>query len=227
MLEFYPEADGIAVHPTESDPERFNPKSVAAYFAETGRDLRVEAKDVRRVWHNRAFARFMVEFCERARRQNPNLDLVMANCWWQDDHVGINHAILPSALRIAVWHYAWEETEAKPWPIYRWHESFGADRLIYVPTSQSYLYPADPRQVMARHLGTDRLISTAAALGVRHTMYFAGWDILDETARLTDVALVRHPSAALYQRRAAQPELVPLLYSDYFGARTRALAQPR
>ena len=223
VLELYPNADGIAVHPTESDPDRFNPESLAAYRTETDRDLRAEPKEARRAWHNLAFARFMREFAARCHRHNPALDLVMANCWWQDDHVTINHATLPPDMRIAVWHYAWEDTEAKPWPIFRWHEAFGADRLIYVPTSQSYLYPKDPCQVMTRHIGIDLLVSTAATLGVRNTMYFAGWDILPEPARLLDVALVRHPTATLAADPASQRQMIPELYADYFSARTAAL----
>jgi len=219
VLELYPNADGIAVHPTESDPDRFNPESIAAYRADTGRDLRAEVTETRRAWHNVTFARFMREFAARCHRHNPALDLVMANCWWQDDHVAINHATLPPDMRIAVWHYAWEDTEAKPWPIYRWHKAFGADRLIYLPTSQSYLYPTDPRQVMTRHIGTDRLVSTAASLGVRNTMYFAGWDILPEPARLLDVALVRHPSVTQRQDPVAGRQLIAQLYADYHGFR--------
>ena len=217
VLELYPNADGIAVHPTESDPDRFNPETLAAYRAETGHDLRQEPKPVRNAWYNRAFARFMTEFASRAWRHNPALDLVMANCWWQDDHVAVNHAELPPMMRIAVWYYAWEDRAAKAWPIHRWLAAFGAGRLIYLPTSQSYLYPTDPRQVMDRHIGIDRLVSTAALLGVRNTMYFAGWEILPEDARLLDVALVRHPSAS--GNVAGAPGLVDRLYADYFAAR--------
>lgn len=227
VLELYPNADGVAVHPTESDPDRFNPETRAAYRAETGRDLRAEPKAARQSWHNLAFARFMVEFAARCHGHNPTLDLVMANCWWQDDHVALNHATLPRDLRIAVWHYAWEDETAKPWPIYRWVGAFGASRILYLPTSQSYLYPTDPRQVMNRHIGTDRLVSTAAALGVRDTMYFAGWDILPEAARLCDVALVRHPTAALCVGLAARRALIPRLYADYFGTRASALQPGR
>ena len=226
VLTLYPNADGVAVHPTESDPERFNPESLAAYREETSRDLRAEPPAVRRAWHNRAFARFMGEFADRCHRHNPGLDLVMANCWWQDGHVALNHALLPRPLRVAVWHYAWEDEVAKPWPIYAWVEAFGPRRILYVPTSQSYLYPTDPRRVMDRHLGTDRLVSTAAALGVRDTVYFAGWDILPEPARQCDVALVWHPTGALLRRRPAQRALIPQLYADYLGARAAALAKP-
>ena len=227
VLELYPHADGVAVHPTESDPDRFNPETLAAYRAETGRDLAAEPKPVRQAWHNLAFARFMVEFAARCHRHNPALDLVMANCWWQDDFVAINHATLPPAMRIAVWHYAWEDETAKSWPIYRWAEAFGPSRLLYLPTSQSYLYPTDPAQVMTRHIGTDRLVSTAAALGVRDTMYFAGWDILIEAARLCDVALVRHPTTVFQDGLAARRALIPRLYSDYFGTRAALLPARR
>ncbi len=224
VLELYPSADGVAVHPTESDPDRFNPESLAAYRAETGRDLRAEPKSARQAWHNLAFARFMGEFAARCHRHNRALELVMANCWWQDDHVAVNHAALPPDLRVAVWHYAWEDEAAQPWPIYRWVEAFGAERIIYVPTSQSYLYPTDPARVMDRHIGTDRLVSTAAALGVRDTVYFAGWDILPEEARLCDAALVRHPTALAVKDPAARRALIPRLYADYFGTRSALLS---
>jgi len=178
---------------------------------------------VRQAWHNLAFARFMAEFTARARRQHAALDVVMANCWWQDDHVAINHATLPTMLRIAVWHYAWEDPTATAWPIHRWVEAFVPARVLYLPTSQSYLFPTEPERVMERHIGTDRLVSTAAALGVRNTVYFAGWDILPESARLLDVALVRHPTAALLADSATRQALIPELYADYFGARASAL----
>ena len=227
VLELYPNADGVAVHPTESDPDRFNPESLAAYHAETGRDLRTETTAARQAWHNLAFARFMVEFAGHCHRHNPALDLVMANCWWQDDHAALYHATLPATLRIAVWHYAWEEETAQPWPIYRWVGAFGPQRVLYLPTSQCYLYPTDPARVMDRHIGTDRLVSTAAALGVRNTLYFAGWDILPEAARLGDVALVRHPTAQAVNGLAARRDLIPRLYADYFGARSSVLAPRR
>jgi hypothetical protein len=217
VLELCPNADGVAVHPTESDPDRFNPASVAAYRDETGRDLRLEPPEERRVWHNRAFARFMGEFAARCHRHNPALDLVMANCWWQDDHVAIYRAGLPEHARIAVWHYAWEEPTPTDWPIHRWTAAFGPARVVYMPTSQSYLYPTDPARVMDRHLGTDRLISTAAALGVRNTTYFAGWDIAHEPARQLDALLVRHPTGGP----------VPPLYDDYFAARAATFTRTR
>lgn len=214
VLELYPNADGVALHPTESDPERFNPESLTAYLDETGRDLRQESPTERRTWHNRTFARFLREFATHCYRHNPALDLVMANCWWQDDDIAVNLAELPTAMRIAVWHYAWEETAVTRWPLYRWLEAFGAERIIYVPTSQSYLYPDDATRVMDRHIGTDRLISTAATLGVRNTVYFAGWEIMSEEARLCDAMLARHPTGAP----------APSLYADYFGARATRLS---
>ncbi len=214
VLELYPNADGVAVHPTESDPDRFNPESLAAYRDETGGDLCAAPLADRRAWHNRTFARFLREFGERARAKHPALGLVMANCWWQDDFVASNRAELPPEWRVAVWHYAWEETTPTDWPIHRWTAAFGASRILYVPASQSYLYPDDAARVMDRHLGTDRLVSTAAALGVRNTVYFAGWDIAREKARLLDALLVRHPTGGP----------VAPLYTDYYTARAAALA---
>ncbi|MCC6415732.1 MAG: hypothetical protein IT582_07480 [Opitutaceae bacterium] len=209
VLELYPNADGIAVHPTESDPDRFNPESIAACHTETGRDLCAMPLEDRRIWHNQTFARFLREFGARARARNPSLDLVMANCWWQDEQPAIYRNELPPEWRIAVWHYAWEDPSSTRWPIYPWVEAFGASRLLYMPASQSYLFPADPGLVMDRHIGTDRLISTAASLGVRSTIYFAGWDFPTEEGRLLDALLARHP--------AGGP--IGALYENYFAAR--------
>lgn len=224
VLALYPNADGVAVHPTESDPDRFNVETLVAFHADTGGDLRATPKEERYAWYNRTYARFLARFGERCRAHRADLDLVMANCWWQDDYVAINHAELPPAWRIAVWYYTWEDTAPQPWPIYRWAEPFGADRLIYAATSQSYLFPSDPARIMERHLGTDRLVSTAASLGVRDTMYFAGWDILAPDARLLDLALVRHPTLVGPGPDAAS--LRARLYADYFALR-RELVAPR
>jgi len=221
VLELYPAADGIAIHPTESDPDRLNEEPLAPYRTETGRDLRAEPADVRRVWHNRAFARFLAEYSDHAQRLRPGLEWIMANCWWLDDHISTYLAELPLHFRVAVWHYAWEESAATPWTIHRWVAALGPERVIYLPTSQSYLYPTDPRRVMDRHIGTDRLVSTAAGLGVRNTLYFAGWDILPEDARLLDAALVRHPTSDLFG--APDRGLPARLYADYLGTRAAGM----
>lgn len=226
VLALYPNADGVAVHPTESDPDRFNRETLAAYRDDTGGDLRAAAKAERYAWYNRAFARFLAEFGARCRRHRADLDLVMANCWWQDDHVAINRAELPPEWRIAVWYYGWEDVAPQPWPIHRWTDAFGPERILFLPTSQSYLFPEDHARVMDRHVGTDRLVSTALALGIRHTMYFAGWEILAPESRLLDVALVRHPTLDWLppaERRGA----LPRLYSDYFGLRADAVRPAR
>lgn len=217
VLTLYPEADGIAVHPTESDPDRYNPETLAAFHAETGGDLHTAPKPERYAWYNRAFARFLARFGARARAHRGDLDLVMANCWWQDAYVAINHAGLPPEWRVAVWYYGWEDTVPQPWPLHQWTETFGANRILFMPTSQSFLFPEDPAQIMTRHIGTDRLVSTAALLGVRNIVYFAGWEILAEASRLLDLAIVRQPTLSAPATNA--PTLRTRLYEDYFGLR--------
>ncbi len=220
VLTLYPQADGLAVHPTESDPERFNPESAAAFARETGRDLATATTAERHTWHNRTYARFLHRFFTAARRLRPGLDCVMANCWWQDDQPEIYRAELPADARVAVWYYEWGATTAAPWSLHQWLRSFPPERLIYMPTSQSFLCPAEPGEILARHVGTDRLISTALAHGVRNTLYFAGWDILDEPARLLDATLARHPTLRLAPA-GERLGLVPTLYADYAGTRAR------
>lgn len=217
VLTLYPEADGVAVHPTESDPDRFNVETLAAFKAETGGDLLTAPEAERYAWYNRAFARFLTRFGARCHAHRADLDLVMANCWWQDAHVAINHAELASAWRIAVWYYGWEDETPQRWPIYQWTETFGPGRILFVPTSQSYLFPSEPARIMTRHIGTDRLVSTAALLGVRHTVYFAGWEILAPSSRLLDLALVRQPT--LRAPGAPNAPALDQLYRDYFGLR--------
>lgn len=226
VLTLYPNADGVAVHPTECDPDRFNRETLEAYHEDTGGDLRTAPKEVRYAWYNRAFARFLAEFGTRCRRHRADLDLVMANCWWQDDYAPIYRAELPTEWRVAVWYYGWEDVAPQPWPIHRWTEAFGPERILFMPTSQSYLFPDDHTRIMDRHIGTDRLVSTAAALGVRHTMYFAGWEILAPGSRLLDVALARHPTLDLLPAADGRAA-VSRLYTDYFGLRADALRPAR
>lgn len=223
-LSLYPNADGLAVHPTESDPDRGNPESGEAFRRDTGKDLASAGPAERSTWYNQAYARFLRIFFSRARELRPGLQCTMANCWWQDGHPGIYREILPEFARIAVWHYEWEKTVAADWSIHQWLRAFPPERLLYMPASQSYLCPAEPDQAFARHLGTDRLISTALACGVRNTVYFAGWEILGEEARLLDVLLARHPTLSLTPDAAHRRELVPALYHDYFGTRRRLLS---
>jgi hypothetical protein len=70
-----------------------------------------------------------------------------------------------------------------------------------------------------RHIGTDRLISTADALGVRDVVYFTGWSMGTEEDRIRDLVLARFPSTSL-AADGGKLDLVPRLYEDYLGART-------
>ena len=217
VLELYPEADGVAVHPTESDPDRFNPESLAAYRADTGRDLRAEAAEVRRAWHNRTFARFMGEMAARCRRHNPDLDVVMANCWWQDGHVAINRAELPPGVRIAVWHYEWEAPAPTDWPIHRWTQAFGPERRIYLPDQP--VLPLFPRKPPGSWTAISAPIAWSAPRGHQA---FATRFILPAGAfrrrrgGFCDALLARRPTASL---PGFKGDLIPELYKDYFSAR--------
>jgi hypothetical protein len=219
VLELYPHADGLVVHPSEADPDRFNPETLVQYRKETGADLTREPKEIRYRWYNRKFAEFLRELYRLSVAKNPHLEVIMFNCWWQDDYVALYKELIPAQMRICVWYYGWDDKDAVKWPIYKWTREFGARRIVYMPTGRSFLYPAFGWQEVERHIGTDRLISTADALGVRDVVYFTGWSMGTEEDRIRDLVLARFPSTSL-AADGGKLDLVPRLYEDYLGART-------
>ena len=223
VLALYPKADGIVIHPTEENPDRFNPETLARFRQETGGDLTHARKADRFRWYNEQYARFLVRLHTLAMSRNPKMDFVMFNCWWQDEYAEVYKRILPASVRFCVWYYGWEDTESTKWPIYSWVQLVGSHRIIYMPTGRSFMYPAAAWEEVDRHIGTDRLVSTAHALGVTSCVYFAGWNLGTEEDRVRDLMIARFPSASLAAEPQRKLDLVPRLYGDYFGTRAELL----
>jgi hypothetical protein len=218
----YSNADGFVFHPSEEDPDRFNAATLAAFRQETGRDLTRADKAERYRWYNQKFAELMRSFYETAGTQNPSFEFIMFNTWWQDDYVSVYREMLPAKFRVCVWYYdEQEEKTFRKWPIWAWADSFGADRILYMPTGEAFLYPADREQQMERHIRTDRLISAAESLGVKSCVFFAGWDLGSDDDRRRDLAITEFPTSWFAGDRNRKQELLPELYLDYFGARKK------
>jgi hypothetical protein len=223
-LRLYGNADGLVFHPSEEDPDRFNPATVAAFHLETGRALTRTDKTERYRWYNRKFADLMRSLYEATSAQNPNFEFIMFNTWWQDDYVSVYREMLPAKFKICVWYYdEQEEKTFRKWPIFAWVESLGADRILYMPTGEAFLYPAEPAQQLERHIRTDRLISAAESLGVKSCVFFAGWDLGSDDDRRRDLAIAGFPASSFAGDRTRKQELLPELYLDYFGARRKVL----
>ena len=222
-LTLYPEADGIVIHPTEEDPDRFNDDAQALFLRETGKQLAAVAKDERYRWYNRRYADFISQLYSLATARKPNLEMVMFNCWWQDDYVSIYKQMLPEKMKICVWYYGWGDREFRKWAIWNWTAALGSSRLLYMPAGVAFEYPQDPWQQMIRHIGTDRLISTAEALGIKSCVFFDGWDLGTERDRLRDLALTESPTSAYASGKEQKLDLIKKLYDDYFGARKDVL----
>lgn len=223
-LHLYSNADGFVFHPSEEDPDRFNAVTLAAFREETGKDLAQTNKAERYRWYNRKFAELMRSLYETAGAQNPNFEFIMFNTWWQDDYASVYRELLPVKFRICVWYYdEQEEKTFHKWPIWTWVDSFGADRILYMPTGEAFLYPVEAEQQMERHIRTDRLISAADSLGVKTCVFFAGWDLGSDDDRRRDLAITEFPTSSFVGDRNRKLELLPELYVDYFTARKKAL----
>jgi hypothetical protein len=220
-LTLYPEADGMVIHPTEEDPDRFNDDTRALFRRETGKQLAEVAKDERYRWYNRRFAEFVGQLYHLATAKNSTLEIVMFNCWWQNDYVSLYKQMLPENMKVCVWYYGWEDRVFRPWAIFNWTAAFGSSRILYMPAGMAFEYPRDPWQQMIRHLGTDRLISTAEALGIKSCVFFAGWDLGTERDRLRDLALTQFPTSAYVLGKKEKLDLIEKLYDDYFGTRQK------
>jgi hypothetical protein len=223
VLTLYPNADGIVIHPTEEDPDRFNEETKAAYSRDTGQQLVTASKWDRYRWYNQKYADFVVQLNSLVTMKNPNLDFIMFNCWWQDDDPAIYKQTLPKRTRICVWYYGWDDKEFHKWPIFRWVDAFGPDRILYMPAGVAFMYPHDPQVQLERHIGNDRLISTAVGLGVKSCIYFAGWDLGTERDRLRDLVIARDPTITLAPSAPNKLDLIEKLYEDYFAARSSLL----
>jgi hypothetical protein len=223
-LRLYGNADGFVFHPSEEDPDRFNQVTKAAFHQETGKELARSDKAERYRWYNQKFAELMRSLYETATAQNPNFEFIMFNTWWQDDYVSLYRQMLPAKFKICVWYYdEKEEKTFRKWPIWPWVENFGADRVLYMPTGEAFLYPQEPEQQVERHIRTDRLISAAEALGVKSCIFFAGWDLGSDYDRRRDLAIAEFPITSFVPDAHRKRELLPELYTDYFGVREKLL----
>jgi hypothetical protein len=223
-LRLYGNADGFVFHPSEEDPDRFNAATQAAFRQETGKDLTRTEKSERYRWYNQKFAELMRSLYETASAQNPSFEFIMFNTWWQDDYVSVYRELLPAKFRVCVWYYdEQEEKTFRKWPIWAWVDSFGAGRILYMPTGEAFLYPVEPEQQMERHIRTDRLISAAESLGVKSCVFFAGWDLGSDDDRRRDLAIAEFPTSFLAGDRSGKLELLPELYLDYFASRKKVL----
>lgn len=223
-LQLYGNADGLVFHPSEEDPDRFNEVTRSVFRQETGKDLARTSKEERYRWYNQKFAELMRSLYELGVAQNPNFGFIMFNTWWQDAYVPVYRQILPAKFKICVWYYdEQEEKTFRKWPIWPWVESFGADRILYMPTGEAFLYPQEHEQQVERHIRTDRLVSAAETLGVKSCVFFAGWDVGSDDDRRRDLAIADFPITSLVRDDHSKQELLPELYSDYFAARGKVL----
>jgi Beta-galactosidase len=223
-LQLYGNADGLVFHPSEEDPDRYNEATKAAFRRETRKELAQTDKTERYRWYNQKFAELLRSLYEIAAPRNPNFEFVMFNTWWQDDYVPVYHELLPAKFKVCVWYYdEQEEKTFRKWPIWAWVESFGADRILYMPTGEAFLYPQEHDEQVERHIRTDRLISAAETLGVKSCIFFAGWDLGSEDDRRRDLAIAEFPTTSFVRETRRKQDLLPGLYTDYFGARAAAL----
>ena len=221
VLDLYPEADGIVIHPTETPPDRFNAVTVEKYRRETNKDFYEASEEERFRWYNEQYADFATEMYRLAAAKKANIDFIMFNCWWQDKYIDVYQKRLPKQMKICVWHYGWDDKEAWKWPIQSWVTAMGPERIVYMPTGDSFLFPRAKGEQVERHIGTDRLISSARAMGVANCVWFAGWDMGTEEGRTRDLMLARYPSGAAAGR--PDKKTIERLYTDYFGARQELL----
>jgi Beta-galactosidase len=223
-MQLYGNADGFVFHPTEEDPDRYNEATKAAFRQETGKDLAQTEKTERYRWYNQKFAELLRSLYEIAAPRNPHFEFVMFNTWWQDDYVPVYRELLPAKFKVCVWYYdEKEEKTFRKWPIWAWVESFGANRVLYMPTGEAFLYPQEHDEQVERHIRTDRLISAAETLGVKSCIFFAGWNLGSEDDRRRDLAIAQFPTTSFVRETRRKPDLLPGLYTDYFGAREAAL----
>jgi len=209
--------DGVVFHPTETCPLRFNAVTRARYRAETGRELPDETDETVMAWCNRRFAAQMKEWVEFWQARVANLDPVMFNCWWINDHLDAYRAALPARARVCVWDYDVRFGNWRGRPLVKWAKAFGPGRIIYMPSSGGY--PEHGRPPVDEPLvGYDRLLTLAAHLGIRECVFFAGWGAGGDEEQRLDAGLLRGCSAALIEPTEA---LLDALDADWASARAR------
>jgi len=222
-LRLYPNADGVVVHPTEVSPDRFNPVTQVLYHQETGGDLLLASQAERFRWYNQQYAKFVVKLYNLVQTTHPGMDFVMFNCWWQDKYAEIYKNTLPPQVKVCVWYYGWQDRAFHQWPIWTWIQNLGVHRILYMPMGASENYPMAPQLRVDRHIGLDRMVSTAEALGVKSCVFFAGWDLSSHEDRMRDLMIARFPTISHLPDRQEMRSDLPELYTNYFGFRDKLL----
>ena len=215
VLELCPVWDGVVFHPTESSPMRFNPATAAEYKRETGGNLLARPDAALIPWFNELYARFIARSVEWWCSRLPRLDPVMFNCWWTNGAPDVYRGILSRETRVCVWDYDYRAVGWRSRPVARWTESFGPERIIFMPSSGGYPDGRPPIDEAA--MGYDRLLALASFLGVREVVFFAGWGAGENAEIRLDRALL---AAAPAQPDAA---LLDALDADYESARGRVV----
>jgi hypothetical protein len=222
-LDLYPHADGVLIHPSEEDPDRYNDETKEAYYRSTGKELTHSTKEERYRWYNETYAQFAARLYSLVTAKQAVMDFIMFNCWWQDEYASVYKRLLPARVRICAWYYGWDDTKYQKWPLYTWVENFGPERILFMPTGPAFLYPADPWQQLERHIGTDRLASAVEALGVKSCIFFAGWDLGTENDRIRDLMLTKFPTTIWVKDGARKLSVTKALYENYWEARQDVL----
>ena len=222
-LALYPGADGVVIHPSEEDPDRYNDETKEAFYRDTGAELTHATKEERYRWYNETYARFVTKLYDLVAAKRPAMGFIMFNCWWQDGEVPIYKRMLPEKVRICVWYYGWDDVSYRKWPVYAWTDNFGPERTLFMPTGPAFLYPTDPWQQLERHIGTDRLASTVEAMGIKSCIVFAGWDVGTEVDRIRDTGLTEFPTTFWVRDKTRKLDVVKSLYEDYWRTREAVL----
>ena len=223
LLSLYLNTDGVVVMGYQLDPDRYNTETQEQFYRETGKELSRTSKRERYHWYNEKYCDFVVELYHLVTAKFPNRDFVMFGFPWQEDDVQMYKAKFPERIKICIAYYEWEEKNFHKWSIWPWVEAFGANRVVYMPTGVAWAYPLDTWEQVERHIGTDRLVSTAEAVGVKTCIFYAAVNEGTEEDRMRDLLITRFPVTRLVSDRDNKLEIVERLYKDYFATRSALL----
>jgi hypothetical protein len=219
LLSLYPNTDGIVTIGYQIDPDRYNLETRELFYKGTGKELMRASKTERYRWYNEKYAEFIVELYSLVTTKYPEKDFIMFGFPWQEDYVQMYKEKFPARIKICVAYYGWEEESFHKWSIWPWVEAFGGDRVVYMPTGVAWAYPLDALGQVERHIGTDRLVSAAEALGVKTCVFYAAVNEGSDEDRTRDLVIARFPETRLVNDRRKRLEIVEKLYKDYFAAR--------
>jgi hypothetical protein len=220
LLTLYPNVDGVVVMGYEIDPDRYNPETRELFRKETGTELTRVSKTEKYRWYNEKYLDLLLELYQLVVAKNPEREFVMFGFPWQEEFVQMYRDKLPEAVKICIPYYEWEDRSFHKWSLWPWVDAFGGERLVYMPTGVAWAYPLDERDQMERHIGTDRLVSTAEALGVKTCIFYAATNEGSEEDRTRDLLMTRLPITRLVSDKNKKMEIVEKLYKEYFASRT-------